>query len=284
MSRVRPSSGPRSRPPTPSPARAPWSCRRPRCGGRPSRAASIAPRRRPGTGRPRCGAGGRRGRRRSPAGRCPGRRASVTVTTSWPCRSRRQQLRGEVQARGRRRRRAGMARVDGLVALGIGRLLVDVRRQRHLAGALERLPIRDVPADGPGTHAAPGRPSSSRVSDLDRELAGGQRLARPQTAGGPGQRLPAAVGLRLEQEHLDRAAASRAGRACAPGRTRVSFSTTRSSGRSWSGQVAEVPVPDRRPSRGRTPAAGRCRAARPASGRSARGKVVVEVFGAHRSV
>ena len=44
-----------------------------------------------------------------------------------------EQLRREVQAGGRRGGGAGVARVDGLVALGIGERRGDVRRQRRLA-------------------------------------------------------------------------------------------------------------------------------------------------------
>ena len=47
-----------------------------------------------------------------------------------------EQLRREVQARGRRRGRALASRVDGLVALRVPERLRDVRRQRRLAGRL----------------------------------------------------------------------------------------------------------------------------------------------------
>ena len=66
-----------------------------------------------------------------------------------------EQLRREVEARGRRGGRAGLARVDGLVALGVVERLVDVRRQRRLA---VRLAGRGADATGPRRAARAARP------------------------------------------------------------------------------------------------------------------------------
>ena len=61
-----------------------------------------------------------------------------------------EQCRGEVQASGRRRDRATMLRIDGLISIPIGQLIValDVRGQRHVAvhfhGVLHRATAYDT--------------------------------------------------------------------------------------------------------------------------------------------
>ena len=117
--------------------------------------------------------------------------------------------------------------------------------------------------------------------DGDRELAGGHRLAVAQPPGRPCERLPAAVRLGLEQQHLHRSAAA----APRPDPHRQHAGVVQHHQvvlAQLVQQVAEVPVPDR--ARGpvvhQEPRAvaglgGRLRDQR-------RWKVVVEVVGAHR--
>ena len=115
----------------------------------------------------------------------------------------REQLRGEVQARRRRRRRAGVGGVDGLVAARLGERLVDVRRQRRLAGGLA------VEADAPASVA-------ERLEQLDRP----ESLTRPQPPRRARERFPDPATERFEEQHL-RVAAGRALQV-EPGRARPS--------------------------------------------------------------
>ena len=97
----------------------------------------------------------------------------------------REQLRREVQPRGRRRGRAGSSRVDRLVALGIRERLRDVRRQRRLARGLA-VETQRASAPRRGARAARPRRTASRTEPPRR----------------PRERLPDPVADRLEQEHL----------------------------------------------------------------------------------
>ena len=69
-----------------------------------------------------------------------------------------EELRREVESRGRRRGGAGVARVDGLVARGIGERLGDVRRQRRLAVRL-------------AVEAEPPAACAEMLEQLDRAVA-----------------------------------------------------------------------------------------------------------------
>ena len=94
---------------------------------------------------------------------------------------------------GRRRRRAGIARVDGLVALGVGGRLVDVRRQRQLAVRLALEP-----------HDPP--PLPERLDELDGRRGAGvaSSLARAEAARRSRERLPEVrPSRRSSEEHLD---------------------------------------------------------------------------------
>ena len=105
-----------------------------------------------------------------------------------------EQLAREVEAGGRRRCRAGLVSVDGLVAAGIRERLADVRRQRRLAGGL--------------------------ALDQDAPAAVGDRLTSSTTcSGAPAPSLSPARNRRegrasasqsavdtFQQQHLDRAA------------------------------------------------------------------------------
>ena len=93
---------------------------------------------------------------------------------------------GEVQAGRRRRGRAGVARIDGLVARRVVERLGDVRRQRRLAG---RLAVQPEPP-----------PSFSVVLEqLDRSVS----APRPQTPGRPRQTFPEPVVVEpLQQQYL----------------------------------------------------------------------------------
>ena len=97
----------------------------------------------------------------------------------------REQLRREVQAGGRRRGRAHRARVDGLVAGGIGERLRDVRRQRRLARGLA------LETEAPA-------PLAEVLDQLDRPVP----AAGPQPPRRPRERLPRPVVESLEQEQL----------------------------------------------------------------------------------
>ena len=101
--------------------------------------------------------------------------------------------------------------VDGLVALGIGERLVDVRRQRHLAG---RLPLEpDEPAA-----AAEG------LHQLDRA----EPLACAAGAASGGRAPPRPSPQRSTSSTSRAAARARRGRSRA-GMTRVSLTTTSAS-------------------------------------------------------
>ncbi len=78
---------------------------------------------------------------------------------------------------------------DGLIALWVVQLLVDVGRKRRLSGRLALQ--RDPPASLP-----------ERLEQLHRS----QTLPRAQLARGTRQRLPLAAAERLDQKHLDLAA------------------------------------------------------------------------------
>ena len=103
-----------------------------------------------------------------------------------------EELGREVEPGRRRRGRAGLVGVDGLVPLGIPERLGDVGRQGRLAGRLALQP--DEPA-----------PTSQRLDELERP----QPRPRKQPPARARERLPEAVADRLEQEHL-RLAARRA--------------------------------------------------------------------------
>ena len=98
----------------------------------------------------------------------------------------REQLGREVQAGRRRRRRALLARVDGLVALGVGERLRDVRRQRRLPGRLAAQP--HAPA-----------PLAEMLEQLDRPVARARRAAAASAARAPPRRP---VPDLLQQQHL----------------------------------------------------------------------------------
>ena len=100
----------------------------------------------------------------------------------------RQELRREVEAGGRRRRRARIARVDGLVALRLGERLGDVRGKRHLAVRL-------------GVQAEPPAAVAQRLEQLD----GPQPLARTEPPRGTREPLPDVSVELLDQQHLGRA-------------------------------------------------------------------------------
>ena len=96
-----------------------------------------------------------------------------------------EQLRREVQSRRRRRGRAGRVGVDRLVARGVGEGLGDVRRQRGL-------PVRlAVEPHAPATLA-------QVLQQLERAVT----VAGPEAARRPGERVPDAVPLVLEEQHL----------------------------------------------------------------------------------
>ena len=285
ISRVRPSSGPRSGRPTPSRARARWWSRRRRCDG--GRASGLVD--------------GSRRRRRHGVGLAVQRVVGEIVHGHGPERVEAdaerhldhlvaaaqplQQGRREVQACGGSGGRPRVAGIHGLVALRVGERRSDVRRERHLSHAVEghsygawpRLsgarPLDVWPHQQAAVVQAP--------LDGDRELAGGHRLAVAQPPGRPCERLPAAVRLGLEQQHLHRSAAA----APRPDPHRQHAGVVQHHQvvlAQLVQQVAEVPVPDR--ARGpvvhQEPRAvaglgGRLRDQR-------RWKVVVEVVGAHR--
>ena len=116
---------------------------------------------------------------------------SVTRSTSRAG----EQLRREVQAGGRRRGRAGVARVDRLVAPGIGERLGDVRRQRRLA---VRLAVEPQP---PAAFA-------EMLEQLDRAVA----RARPSAAASDAPAPPRGR-RRCARAAAPRRAASRSGSA-----------------------------------------------------------------------
>ena len=98
----------------------------------------------------------------------------------------REQLRCEVQARGRRRRRALLRGVDRLVPLGVGKRLGDVRRQRRLTRRLALEP-------------QPPAPLAEMLDELDRP----QPLPRPKPPRRPREPFPEPVRAEpLEQQHL----------------------------------------------------------------------------------
>jgi hypothetical protein len=102
-----------------------------------------------------------------------------------------QKLGREVEPRGRRRRRACVARVHGLIPLGILQRLVDVWRQWHLTRGLP-LQAQQPPAVSEG------------LDQLDRP----ESLARAQPPRRSRERFPHAVPLApLEEQDLDLAAA-----------------------------------------------------------------------------
>ena len=132
-----------------------------------------------------------------------------------------EQLRREVEPRRRRRGRAGIGGVDGLVAPGLGERLVDVRRQGRFARRLA------VEVDAPASLA-------ERLEQLDRA----QALAGAEPTRGARKRLPDAVAERLEQEDLGAPPEERC-RFRRAGTTLVSLTTT-SSPVSSSGSSANV--------------------------------------------
>ena len=115
-----------------------------------------------------------------------------------------QQFRRKVQPRRRRGRAALDLGIDRLIALLIGKLLLDVGRQRHLAEALERFK-EDALVIEP-YHAVSVR---QHIHDLRRQLTAAklhfralaQMLARTHDA------FPGLLSAVDEQQHLARAAA-----------------------------------------------------------------------------
>ncbi len=107
----------------------------------------------------------------------------------------REELGCEVEPGGGRRGGAGIACIDRLVALRVGRRLVHVRRQRQ------------VPVGLAGELHDPA-PRAERLDELDRRgrVATAQPLARAQPSRGPSECLPALVSESLDEEQLDRAA------------------------------------------------------------------------------
>ena len=97
----------------------------------------------------------------------------------------RQQLGREVEAGGRRRRRAGLLGVDGLVALGVGERLGDVGRQRRLARRLAGEP-------------EPPAALAEVLEQLDRTV-GPPRAEAPRR---PREALPEIVAEPLDEQHL----------------------------------------------------------------------------------
>jgi hypothetical protein len=100
-----------------------------------------------------------------------------------------EELGREMEARGRRRRRAALVGVNGLVALGILERLGDVRRQGGL----------------PMWLAAQPKPPPTLAERLE-ELDGPERHARPQAAARPRERLPDVFSDPLQKKHLGPAA------------------------------------------------------------------------------
>ena len=96
-----------------------------------------------------------------------------------------EQLTREVEPRRRRGRRAGFARVHGLVALGVGERLHDVGRQRRLPGRLS------VQAEAPAALA-------QVLEELDVAVA----PARPEPPRRPSEPLPHVAVQLLDEEHL----------------------------------------------------------------------------------
>ena len=134
--------------------------------------------------------------------------------------------RREVQAGGRRRGRAALPCVDGLIALGIVERRLDVGRQRRLAVARQQ--VRERFGDA-GRRAHAKAPVAEGRGDLDGEGIGSglaaQQLAAVQAP--PGQDLPGvgrrgrpgaahAVAQALHKEQLD-AAAGRLAKPCPSG-------------------------------------------------------------------
>src|SRR5207244_1450158 len=95
------------------------------------------------------------------------------------------QLLREVQARRRRRRGAFVTRIQGLVAPGVAKRLVDVGRERRLAV-------------GPAREPQPPAPIAEGLEEFDRAEA----LTRPEASGRPRERLPELVPDLLEQQDL----------------------------------------------------------------------------------
>jgi hypothetical protein len=96
-----------------------------------------------------------------------------------------QQLRREVEPCGGRRRRARVARVDGLVALGLVEALGDVGRERHLAVRLS-------------VQAQPPAPLAERLEQLHRP----ETLAGLEPPRGARETFPDVHLETLDQEHL----------------------------------------------------------------------------------
>ena len=117
-----------------------------------------------------------------------------------------EQRRGEVQAGGRRRCRAGLGGVHRLVAVGPVEAAVDVGRQWHLAVPGEQLERIVVARQLDRERVAGG---GARADHGDgHAVESEQRLAAAEAAGRPDQCLPRAPGrvARLEQQDLRRPA------------------------------------------------------------------------------
>ena len=143
----------------------------------------------------------------------------------------REELGCEVEPRGRRRGRAGIARVDRLVALRVGRRLVHVRRQRQLpvglAGEL---------------HDPPPPPSGSTSSTEEAEPRPRSRSPARSRREGRASASQTLVPESLDEEHLDRAARLPAKREARGDDARVV--DDRQVPRELLGQLGERPLPD----------------------------------------
>ena len=143
----------------------------------------------------------------------------------------REELGCEVEPRGGRRGGAGIARVDRLVALRVGRRLVHVRRQRQVPVGLAG-ELHDPP------------PRAERLDELDRRgrAATAEPLARAQPTRGTRECLPALVLESLDEEQLDRTARLAAKREARGDDARVV--DDRQVPRELLGQLGERPLPD----------------------------------------
>ena len=172
--------------------------------------------------------------------------------------------------------------VDGLIPLAILGAIgaLDVRRQRHVADAL----------DGLGHRAAGGSPTAGPCGGRETAAPGSRRCKRPRrralehdararlqllARGAPARPIPPRRGSPVDRIGRRPSAgtppprrSARAGRAAAPETPRVSFRTSRSPARRNSAMRLNDSVRRRRRSRGRAPAGGWRRAA-PAPARSA---------------